>query len=218
MTSPIVLKVVSAVVTVVFSFAAVASDSAGAIVLPEKTVSINGNAVNGSHALFKGDLIQTNDRGATIASTGSVFAVGPFSSLEWGIDATVIRSGGISVKTTKQFSSSIFNLKVRPQKPNAAGEYVVAVENERVTIGAKVGALNVTDGNATITIPEGRALVAPVVPLPSTEDQQGTVKAPANVGVALAHADIVAITVLAAGGGAALVYLLTNRAPSSPSS
>ena len=234
MPSRIVQKAISCTLAALFPLATFAADSGVAIVYPDRSVRINEGVLDRSQAVVEGDTLRTTSSGATIALSGATLQMSNDSEVVFHSAGARVVNGSLAVTTSRGLGSEVVNLHVEPAANGA--RYTISEQGSKLVIAAVEGAVRVTDGKQTIVVPQDKALLAKLEPLDMTsEDTQsaqgssqsdqnnknrkkkgaGAIPA-AGVGVTLSRSTLVAIATIAAVGGGVAAYLLTNRAPSSP--
>lgn len=232
MRSRTLLKVVSCAMLLVFPVATFAADSGIAVVYPDHAINLNGSLLDRSQAVVDGDQLRTNNGGATIALAGATLQMGAASEVVFHPTGARVMNGALTITTSRALGTEIANLRVEPVSGRA--RYLVSQQGSKIVIAAMEGSVRVTDGNQNVVVPTNKALLAKLETLPVTasgkdselppqdkdKNQQGgnptTGAVPAaGVGVTLSRADLIAIGLIAAGGGAALAIGLASRQPAS---
>lgn len=235
MPSRMLQKAISCILAALFPLATFAADSGIAIVYADRSVSLNGAFLERSQALVDGDNLRTTSSGATIALSGATLQMGNDSEVVFHSAGARVMTGSLAITTSRGLGAEVVNLHVEPATSGA--RYMISEEGSKLLIAAMEGAVRVTDGKQTIVVPQDKALLAKLEPLEMTpQDTQsaqgnnqsnqnnndnrkkkgaGAIPA-AGVGVTLSRSTLIAIAAIAAIGGGVAAYLLTNRAPSSP--
>lgn len=235
MPSRMMQRAISCILAAVFPLATFAADTGVAVVYPDRSVNLNGAALDRSQAVVDGDNLRTSTSGATIALNGATLQMGSDSEVIFHSAGARVMTGSLAISTSRGLGADVVNLHVEPATSGA--RYMISEEGSKLVIAAIEGSVRVTDGKQTIVVPQDKALLSKLEPLEmgatdaasaqgSSSDQSnqnnnrkkkggaGAIPA-AGVGVTLSRSTLIAIAVIAAVGGAVAAYLLTNRAPSS---
>ena len=120
----------------------VASDTPAAMLYAKGTTWLNGAVVPHSSAIFPGDMVQTNnDALANINAPGSNLVVLPNSLLKYEGSAVSLERGGVTVATSKQMSTHVGEITVKPTSSSSQAEFEVTDEGQVVQIIARRGDL-----------------------------------------------------------------------------
>ena len=134
-----------------------ASDTPAAMLYAKGTTWLNGAAVPHSSAIFPGDMVQTNnDALANINAPGSNLVVLPNSLLKYEGSAVSLERGGVTVATSKQMSTHVGEITVKPTSSSSQAEFEVTDEGQVVQIIARRGDLSLNDGASTSAIVQGQ--------------------------------------------------------------
>lgn len=151
------LKILSAILVVVFPLSLLAAESTpGAMVYSHGVTMLNGSSFPKSSALFSGDLIQTSaDSVANISAAGSTVLVLNDSLVQYEGNALKLEHGGITISTTKLMATRVGDVTVSPVA-NAWTEFEVRDVDGTVRIAARMGDLAISDGTGTTTLAQGQ--------------------------------------------------------------
>lgn len=210
---------VSSVLILLFPVASFAADSTPAMLYTNGAAWINGAHVpRPSLAIFSGDLLQTrSDSVAHINGSGSSVTVLADSLVQFEGSSVRINHGGVAVSTSKQMATTAGDVKVTPASNNWT-EFNVTDFDGTVRIAARKGDLLVSDGQNTVTLPQGqettRDETAPDSSGKKKKKQQSGAPAAATGGILNSPWAIGAGAV--AIGGVATWVLIKNDEPASP--
>ena len=226
-------KITSVLMIALLPAANLAAETSGLMLYPQGAVTVNGTAVTHSQAGFDGDRYQTSkDSSLVMSGLGSSIQVAPASDVSFRGSALHLNSGGAAITTQRGMTSQVFGLTVKPV--GAQARYSVAANESQIVIGAEEGSVIVSDGTIERIVPQGKALVANLEPLPAVQNQDqsqgqqnddknkkdkrkgGAVPAAQSSGPVLSKAALITIGAIAAGAGIAIAILLANHRPSSP--
>jgi hypothetical protein len=141
-------------VVVLMATAAVAAEAPRAMLYATGNVSVNGNSVSRSAAIFEGDVITTKtDSAVTLANNGSSVVVPGNSSVVYRSDSLNIGSGSAAIKTTKGMSAHVGNLTISPVGDSA--QFRVLQNGKNVEIAALEGNIAITGGAKNLAISAG---------------------------------------------------------------
>ncbi len=213
---------VSCVLVVLFPGAIFAADSNPAMLYTNGAAWINGSHVpRPSLAIFSGDLLQTrSDSVANINEPGSTVSVLGNSLVKFEGTSVRIDHGGVTVSTSKQLTTTAGEVKVTPAS-DAWTEFSVVDVDGTVRIAATKGDVTVSDGQQTVTLPQGQQTTrddttsdTPEKGHKKNRKQQSGAPAAASGGIMNSP---VAIGVGAAAIGAVTTWVLVkNDNPASP--
>ena len=225
------LKAITWIMLFLFPLATFAADSGVAIVYPDHSIKVNGAGIERSQAVLEGDRLNTAESGATIAVSGATLQMGKDSDLVFRTRGPRVMAGSLAVTTSKALPAEVVNLRVEPATQGA--RYLISQEGAKVVIAAMEGSVRVSDGKQTVTVEQNKALMAKLEPLGvetvaqdntqnngnqndnNKKKKAGGAIPAAGIGVTLSKAELVTIAALAAVGGAAAAFILTNRKPAS---
>jgi len=210
---------VSGVLVILFPVASFAADSNPAMLYTNGAAWINGAHVpRPSLAIFSGDLLQTrSDSVAHINGSGSSVTVLSDSLVQFEGSSVRINHGGVAVATSKQMATTAGDVKVTPSS-NAWTEFNVTDFDGTVRIAARKGDLLVSDGQNTVTLPQGQETTRDE----TAPDSSGKKKKKAQAGAVAAAKGGILNSPWAIGGAAVAVggvetwVLLHNDEPASP--
>ena len=210
---------VSGVLVVLFPVASFGADSNPAMLYTNGAAWINGAHVpRPSLAIFSGDLLQTrSDSVAHINESGSSVTVLADSLIQFEGGAVRIDHGGVAVSTSKQMATTAGDVKVSPAS-NVWTEFNVTDFDGTVRIAARKGDLLVSDGQNTVTLPQGQETTRDET-APDSSGKKKKKRAagapPAATGGALNSPWAIGAGTVAIGGVA--IWVLTrNDEPASP--
>lgn len=210
---------VCSVLVVLFPVASFAADSNPAMLYTNGAAWINGAHVpRPSLAIFSGDLLQTrSDSVAHINGSGSSVTVLADSLVDFEGSYVRINHGGVDVSTSKQMATTAGDVKVSPAS-NVWTEFNVTDFDGTVRIAARKGDLLISDGQNTVTLPQGqettRDETAPDSSGKKKKKQQAGAPAAATGGILNSPWAIGAGAI--AIGGVATWVLIKNDEPASP--
>jgi hypothetical protein len=204
---------------VLFPVASFAADTNPAILYTNGAAWINGAHVpRPSLAIFSGDLLQTrSDSVAHINESGSSVTVLADSLVQFEGSSVRINHGGVAVSTSKQMATTAGDVKVSPAS-NVWTEFNVTDFDGTVRIAARQGDLLVSDGQNTVTLPQGQETTRDE----TAPDSSGKKKKKAQAGAPPAATGGILNSPWAIGAGAAAIggvatwVLIKNDEPASP--
>jgi len=145
----------AAVLIVLLSLAARASDSVAGIVQANGKAWLNGNLVPQISAIFPGDILQTRTDLADIDAQGSKVRILNDTLLTYRSNAVELQEGGVSVLTSNSLSTQIGALMVRPAAATWT-EFQVTNTEGVVHIMSTKGDVLVSDEHGTTTLTAGQ--------------------------------------------------------------
>jgi hypothetical protein len=149
-------KMVSCVLLSMVPGSLLAADSGAAMLYANGAAWLNGSHVPNSSAIFSGDLVQTRpDSAANIHAPGSSITVLGDSLVQFEGASLKVEHGGVSVSTSKGVATTAGEVRVAPAS-NAWTEFNVTDIDGTVRIAARKGDLTITDGDGTVTLPQGQ--------------------------------------------------------------
>ena len=210
---------VSGVLIVLFPVASFAADSNPAMLYTNGAAWINGAHVpRPSLAIFSGDLLQTrSDSVAHINGSGSSVTVLADSLVQFEGSSVRIDHGGVAISTSKQMATTAGDVKVTPAS-NSWTEFNVTDFDGTVRIAARKGDLLVSDGQNTVTLPQGQETTRDE----SAPDSSGKKKKKQQAGAPAAATGGILNSPWAIGAGAVVIggvatwVLVKNDEPASP--
>jgi len=210
---------VSSVLVVLFPVASFAADSTPAMLYTHGAAWINGAHVpRPSLAIFSGDLLQTrSDSTAHINGSGSSVTVLADSLVQFEGSSVRIDHGAVAVSTSKQMATTAGDVKVTPASNNWT-DFNVTDFDGTVRIAARKGDLLVSDGQNTVTLPQGQETTRDE----TAPDSSGKKKKKQQAGAPAAATGGILNSPWAIGAGAAAVggiatwVLIKNDNPASP--
>jgi hypothetical protein len=210
---------VSGVLVVLFPLASFAADSNPAMLYTNGAAWINGAHVpRPSLAIFSGDLLQTrSDSVAHINGSGSSVTVLADSLVQFEGGSVRINHGGVAVSTSRQMATTAGDVKVTPAS-NSWTEFNVTDFDGTVRIAARKGDLLVSDGQNTVTLPQGQETTRDE----SAPDSSGKKKKKRQAGAPAAATGGILNSPWAIGAGAVVIggvatwVLVKNDEPASP--
>jgi len=210
---------VSGVLMVLFPVASFAADSNPAMLYTNGAAWINGAHVpRPSLAIFSGDLLQTrSDSVAHINESGSSVTVLADSLVQFEGSSVRINHGAVAVSTSKQMATTAGDVKVSPAS-SAWTEFNVTDFDGTVRIAARHGDLLVSDGQNTVTLPQGQETTRDE----TAPDSSGKKKKKQQAGAPPAATGGILNSPWAIGAGAAAIggvatwVLIKNDEPASP--
>jgi hypothetical protein len=210
---------VSSVLVVLFPIVSFAAESTPAMLYTNGAAWINGAHVpRPSLAIFSGDLLQTrSDSVAHINGSGSSVTVLADSLVQFEGSSVRINHGGVAVSTSKQMGTTAGDVKVTPAS-NDWTEFNVTDFDGTVRIAARKGDLLVSDGQNTVTLPQGQETTRDE----TTPDSSGKKKKKQQAGAPAAATGGILNSPWAIGAGAVAVggvatwVLIKNDEPASP--
>ncbi|HKF03897.1 MAG TPA: hypothetical protein VKB49_16370 [Candidatus Sulfotelmatobacter sp.] len=210
---------VSSVLIVLFPVASFAADSNPAMLYTNGAAWINGAHVpRPSLAIFSGDLLQTrSDSVAQINGSGSSVTVLADSLVQFEGGSVRIDHGGVAVSTSKQMATTAGDVKVTPVS-NSWTEFNVTDFDGTIRIAARKGDLFVSDGQNTVTLPQGQETTRDE----TVPDSSGKKKKKRQAGAPAAATGGILNSPWAIGAGAVVIggvatwVLVKNDEPASP--
>lgn len=210
---------VSGVLVILFPLASFAADSNPAMLYTNGAAWINGAHVpRPSLAIFSGDLLQTrSDSVAHINGSGSSVTVLADSLVQFEGGSVRIDHGGVAVSTSKQMATTAGDVKVTPAS-NSWTEFNVTDFDGTVRIAARKGDLLVSDGQNTVTLPQGQETTRDE----TVPDSSGKKKKKQQAGAPAAATGGILNSPWAIGAGAVVIggvatwVLVKNDEPASP--
>jgi hypothetical protein len=210
---------VSSVLVILFPIISFAAESTPAMLYTNGAAWINGAHVpRPSLAIFSGDLLQTrSDSVAHINGSGSSVTVLADSLVQFEGSTVRINHGGVAVSTSKQMGTTAGDVKVTPAS-NDWTEFNVTDFDGTVRIAARKGDLLVSDGQNTVTLPQGQETTRDE----TTPDSSGKKKKKQQAGAPAAATGGILNSPWAIGAGAVAVggvatwVLIKNDEPASP--
>jgi len=210
---------VSGVLIVLFPVASFGADPSPAMLYTNGAAWINGAHVpRPSLAIFSGDLLQTrSDSVAHINGSGSSVMVLADSVVQFEGSSVRINHGGVAVSTSKQMATTAGDVKVTPASDSWT-EFNVTDFDGTVRIAARKGDLLVSDGQNTVTLPQGQETTRDE----SAPDSSGKKKKKRQAGAPPAATGGVLNSPWAIGAGAVAIggvatwVLIKNDEPASP--
>ena len=210
---------VSGVLVVLLPVASFATDSNPAMLYTNGAAWINGAHVpRPSLAIFSGDLLQTrSDSVAHINQSGSSVTVIADSLVKFEGSSVRIDHGGVDVSTSKQMATTAGDVKVSPAS-NVWTEFNVTDFDGTVRIAARKGDLLVSDGQNTVTLPQGQETTRDETAPDSSgkKKKKRAAGAPPAAGGGILNSPWAIGAGAAAIGGVAVWVLTRNDEPASP--
>jgi hypothetical protein len=150
-------KIICGVTIVLIPASLWAADSAPAMLYAKGTAWINGTTVPRTSAVFPGDLVQTrSDSVANINASGSNVVIMADSLIKFDGEAVSLEHGTVTVTTFKGMTTRAGEVSVVPVS-NAWTEFEVKQGADgTVQVIAQKGDVNVSNGSATSTVPQGQ--------------------------------------------------------------
>jgi hypothetical protein len=128
---------------VILPVAAVAQESARAMLHSDGTVWLNGNPAPHSSAIFPLDFIQTHKQSvATIDTDGSTVTVQPETIVQFNGDELVLDHGSLQVNTARAMKIRVNCINIVPESANRT-RYEVADIDGKVTVAARENEVNI---------------------------------------------------------------------------
>jgi len=135
-----------------------AAANTGAAVLAATSSSINGKAVSQTTTIFDGDTVTVaGDGQATIRTGGTSVSLPAHSSVRYVASQIQLNSGAVAVSTRNSMGVKLGNVTIVPASPTA--RYQVSTLNGVQRIQALEGALTVSNGVQTYTLPSGKEML-----------------------------------------------------------
>lgn len=151
-------KVLSLLLVLIFSWAALGGDTPGlpaAVLHASGKVQVNGVNSHETTALFAGDSIRTDeDSVANITAGGSSVLVMPGASVKFLGNAVEVTEGGVSISTAEAMSAKAGGVTVSPVA-HKVSKFEIAETEDSVVVAARQGDVTVTDGQQTSTVQQG---------------------------------------------------------------
>jgi hypothetical protein len=197
-----------------------AGDTGAAMLYASGAAWLNGAHVPKSSAIFAGDMVQTrSDSAASINAPGSSITVLGDSLVKFEGTSLTVQHGGVAVTTSSSEAAIAGSVRVAPVG-NTRTEFDVTDNGGLVRIAARKGDLSVTDGDGTVTLPQGQETTRNDQSK-SSDGKDGGSKSdsgahPAAGGGWLNSTVAVAVGAAAVGGVAAWVLIKSDN-PVSPS-
>jgi len=213
---------VSCVLIALFPLSSFAADSNAAMLYTKGPAWVNGAHVpRPSLAIFSGDLLQTrSDSVANINQPGSTVTVLSDSLVQFEGTSVRIDHGGVSIATSRGMATTAGDVKVTPAS-NQWTEFNVTDVDGTVRIAARKGDVTVSDGQQTVTLPQGQETTRDETSNTSDKDHRKSRKRAAGAPPGATGGTLNSpIAVGVAGGaviGLAVWVLVKNDEPASPS-
>jgi len=129
----------------------------GSAVLAATASSVNGKAVSQTSTVFDGDQIAVADHGqATISVGGSTVVLPAQSSIRYAAAQIQLDKGAVAVSTRKGMGVKLGDVTIAPA--TAKARYQVSNVNGTQRIQALEGALTVSNGTQSYTLPAGKEM------------------------------------------------------------
>jgi len=152
-------QLMSVILMLSFSCAALRGDGtrpSGALLHPSGKVQVNGALSRQSTALFPGDSIETaEDSVANITAEGSSVLVLQNASVKFMGQDVELSEGGVSVATSTGMAVTADAFTIAPAEQKQS-KFEVVETDDLVAVEAQQGAVSVSDGQQTSTVPEGQ--------------------------------------------------------------
>jgi hypothetical protein len=205
------LKIVAALMVVVFPLSMTAADMNAAFLHASGVVTLNGAQAPASTTVFAGDEIRTSkDSAVSLTLKGSNVLLSPQSAAVYQADAIELGAGTVVINTTQGMAARMRSVTVTPATQGTAKFQVTRAEG-KVLIAALRGPVSVSDASGAKTVNEGSSVAVPV-PEPTPQAGGGA----GGAGGGLSTAALVAIGA-AVAAAAAVIAVTTSGEPSSPS-
>lgn len=147
-------KVVCCVLVIAIPAAAADMNSA---VLAASASSINGKAVSQSSTVFEGDQIAVAEHGqAVLRVGGSTITMPAMTTVRYAGSNIQLNSGAVAISTRKGMGVKLGDVTIAPATANA--RYQVSSVNGVQRIQALEGALTVSNGTQSYTLPAGKEM------------------------------------------------------------
>jgi hypothetical protein len=206
------LKIVAALMVVVFPLSMTAADMNAAFLHASGAVTLNGARVPESTTVFAGDEIQTSkDAAVSLTLKGSSVLLPPQSAAVYQADAIELRAGTVVVNTTQGMAARTPTVTVTPAAQGTA-KFQVTRTADKVLIAALRGTVSVSDASGAKTVSEGSSVTVPV-PEPTPQAGGGA----GGAGGGLSTAALVAIGAAVAAAAAAIAVATSGTPSGSPS-
>jgi hypothetical protein len=209
------MKIVSSLTLVIFASTAVLAEPGAAMLYPSGAVMLNGNAIPGATALFKGDVVSTNSSSIAAFNTqNSRISITAQTTVKLEDKAVNLRSGVVTVDTTGGFVTHAANYSVAPT--STTGRYRVVRKGDAILVASLEGPVMVKWGTNAHMVAAGTNWASPSG---DGSGQQGpqpmpTGKLPSDNG--LSTTTLIIIGAGMAGLAAALALTGSNTHPVSP--
>lgn len=155
-----VVRIVAWIMVLALPSSMVMADVASAMLNATGTVTVNGNPVSRSTAVFPGDRIQTAANGfATLTAEGSSVVMSKNSSLILYERQVDVGCGGAVINTMKGMSARAGNLLITPSSPNA--KFEINQANGKLQVLTREGSVVVNNGGAITAVAAGNLFNAP---------------------------------------------------------
>ncbi len=142
-------------------------DVASAMVSGGPGLRINGR-VSGSGVVVAGDKVENGDAThAMITLTGATIDVAPHTAMTFDPNQLSVAAGAITVNTEKKMKTSYYGLTV--ETTGTSTRFVVGDSKSKYVIAALRNSLLVSDGNSTVELHQGEALVQERTPEPAAK-------------------------------------------------
>lgn len=134
-----------------------AAADTGSAVLAANAASVNGKTAAPTSTVFAGDQVTVAENGqATLSVGGTTVNLPALSSIRYGARQIQLDSGAVSVSTRKGVGVKLGDVSVVPATANA--RYQVSAVNGVQRIQALEGALTVSNGTQSYTLPAGKEM------------------------------------------------------------
>lgn len=178
-------KCVALLLTLLVPTAVMAGDWGGTVTNATGVVSLNGQAIRGTHTILPGDLISTAKGNATIRVVGGTISMGEYSGAKFDRSSVALSNGFAQIAGTKDLTAHYRDLTIHAVG-NEEASFVVGEMQGKPTVATIRGAIMVSDGSGSVILPAGRAIEAapPEAPelTPVAMGQEGQAAEPAVKG------------------------------------
>lgn len=209
---PVVRRILSLVLAVIFPLSLQAQDRDGAMLHTAGKTSVNGNTLDSAQhldslAIFPGDKIQTDSGSeAQISPLGTSVLVRSDTAIRYYQGSVEFNDNGIvSISSTTGFTVRAGRLTVKPETPGEV-RYIVTKRDCRVDVKAVMGDLTINRGSRNSTLKEGKETRDDDA-CPAAKKSPGGAEPGATGTLLSSKAAIIAGTAAAAGG---LVWVLVQ--------
>jgi hypothetical protein len=207
------MKIVSSLTLVIFASSALLAEPGAAMLYPSGAVMLNGNAIPGATALFKGDIVSTNSSSIAAFNTqNSRISITAQTTVKLEDKAVSLRSGVVTVDTTGGFVTHAANYSVAPT--STTGRYRVVRKGDAILVASLEGPVMVKWGTNSHMVAAGTNWASPSGDGGGQAQPMPTGKLPQDNG--LSTGTLIAIGAGMAGLAIGLALTTGNSHPVSP--
>ncbi len=148
------IKAVSSFTLMMFATSATFAETGAALLYPNGAVMLNGNAVPGATALFRGDVVSTGDSAiASFNTHNSKVSITAETTVKLEDKDVSLQNGIVTVDTKAGFATQAAKYKILPNDTNA--RYRVIRKGDQVLVASLEGPLLVQSGVKTYKVAAG---------------------------------------------------------------